>query len=80
MPGGARRRVGVYLARQAIGYAALGEPDHAVEPAAESARIAAETGSVRHRRELAVLRRAMGPWASGGRGERLVDALSVVPG
>ncbi|MEU5158984.1 Twin-arginine translocation pathway signal [Streptomyces sp. NPDC020875] len=80
VPGGARRRVGVYLARQAIGYAVLGEPDHAVELAAESARIATETGSVRHRRELEVLRRTMEPWATGSRAEELVHALSPISG
>nr|BAP34753.1 hypothetical protein [Streptomyces sp. ML694-90F3] len=80
VPDSARRRAGIYLARQATSHAALGDPDHALGLAAESARIAAETGSARHRQELEVLRRTMVPWATGPRAEQLAHAFSPISG
>ncbi|MGA5700682.1 helix-turn-helix domain-containing protein [Peterkaempfera bronchialis] len=78
MPATARRDTGVYLARQATAYAATGEPEHAVTLAAESARIAAETGSARHRRELDALRKSMARWENDKLGARLSEALRPI--
>lgn len=76
MPPAARRDTGVYLARQATAYAGTGEPEHAVVLARESAQIAVETRSARHRQELAVLRDAMTPWSNTTFGRELADALA----
>lgn len=65
----------MYLARQAVAYAATGEPEHAVALAAESAEIAAQTRSARHRKELEALRESMSRWRNDRIGERLVKAL-----
>ncbi|MFE7135733.1 hypothetical protein ACFVIM_33275 [Streptomyces sp. NPDC057638] len=43
---------------------------------AESARIASETGSARHRAELETLRRTMDPWRDDPLGDRLDQALA----
>ncbi|MFE6663881.1 multiprotein-bridging factor 1 family protein [Streptomyces sp. NPDC057697] len=75
MPPDARRDTGVYLARQAAAYAATGEPEHAVTLAAESAKIAAQTGSARHRKELEALRQSMSRWRNDPIGDCLVKAL-----
>ncbi|GLF96517.1 helix-turn-helix transcriptional regulator [Streptomyces yaizuensis] len=75
MPPAARRDTGVYLARQAAAYAATGEPEHAVTLAAESAEIAAQTRSARHRKELETLRESMSRWRGDPIGDRLVKAL-----
>ncbi|WP_370149018.1 Twin-arginine translocation pathway signal [Streptacidiphilus sp. EB129] len=75
-PVSARRDTGVYLARQAIACAGLGEPEQAVVLAGESAVIAADTGSARHRGELERLRAAMDRWQDGPIGEDLNAALA----
>ncbi|GLF95210.1 helix-turn-helix transcriptional regulator [Streptomyces yaizuensis] len=62
VPDTARRRAGIYLARQATAHAALGEPEQALALATESARIAAETRSARHIGELRTLRDRMSRW------------------
>ncbi|MEU5162005.1 Twin-arginine translocation pathway signal [Streptomyces sp. NPDC020875] len=78
MPPTARRDTGVYLARQAVAHAATGEPEHAVTLAAVSAKIAAETGSARHRGELDTLRTDMSRWRHDPVGERLEQALRPI--
>lgn len=75
MPPAARRDTGVYLARQAAACAATGEPEHAVTLAAQSAEIAAQTRSARHRKELEALRQSMSRWRNDPIGDRLVKAL-----
>ncbi|MGV9315884.1 helix-turn-helix domain-containing protein [Streptomyces sp. NPDC003691] len=80
VPDTARRRAGVYLARQATAHAALGEPDQALALAAESARIAAETGSARHIGELKVLRQNMGRWQHGPLHDQLEYAFQPISG
>ncbi|MFC1405714.1 MULTISPECIES: hypothetical protein [Streptacidiphilus] len=62
------------LARQAT--AALGEPEHAINLARESALIAADTGSARHRAELVRLRAEMKPWQHHPLGQDLDEALA----
>lgn len=76
MPPAARRDTGVYLARQATAYAGTGEPEHAVVLARESAQIALETRSARHRQELTTLRDAMTPWTNTPLGRDLTDILA----
>jgi len=76
VPVTARRDRGVYLARQATAAAAAQDPDQAVEIAREVAVIAVDTGSVRMRRELGVLERAMRPWQHAPEGRGLVEALA----
>ncbi|QDY78066.1 Twin-arginine translocation pathway signal [Streptomyces qinzhouensis] len=80
VPHTARRRAGIYLARQAAGHAALGEPDQALNLAAESAQIAAETGSARHIAELTSLRTAMSRWQQGSYAEQLHHAFQPISG
>jgi tetratricopeptide (TPR) repeat protein len=75
-PVNARRDNGVYLARQATAYAAIGEPEHAISLARESALIAADTGSARHRAELVRLRAEMTPWTDHPLGQDLDEALA----
>ncbi|WP_258534334.1 Twin-arginine translocation pathway signal [Streptomyces sp. PT12] len=77
MPPTARRDTGVYLARQASAHASTGEPERAVELAAESARIAHDTASGRHRAELDRLREAMIPWRDDRLGHQLDAALTT---
>ncbi|AZK95491.1 hypothetical protein B7R87_17700 [Streptomyces tsukubensis] len=80
VPHTARRRAGIYFARQAAGHAALGEPGPALTLAAESARIAAETGSARHIAELTSLRTTMSRWQHGPHGEELHHAFQPISG
>ncbi|MEC4015072.1 hypothetical protein [Streptomyces sp. H27-D2] len=54
------------------------EPNHAVTLAAESARIAAETGSARHRKELDALRAGMGKWKNDKIGAQFEQALRPI--
>jgi hypothetical protein len=74
----ARRDRGVYLARQATALATARDPDHAVEVAREAAAIAVDTGSVRMRRELGELERAMQPWQDAAAGDDLAEVLAPV--
>ncbi len=76
VPVTARRDRGVYMARQAVAAATADAPDQAVEIAREVATIAVETGSVRMRRELGSLERAMRPWQDAPEGRGLVEALA----
>ncbi|MBE9499447.1 Twin-arginine translocation pathway signal [Streptomyces sp. GKU 257-1] len=78
VPATARRDRGVYLARQATAAAAAQDPDQAVEVAREAARIAVDTRSVRMRRELDTLQRAMRPWQDAPTGQDLAEALAPV--
>jgi hypothetical protein len=66
VPETARRDRGVYLTRQATA------------AAREAARIAVDTGSVRMRRELRVLERAMRPWQDAAVGAVLTAVLAPV--
>ncbi|MFD4831052.1 Twin-arginine translocation pathway signal [Streptomyces uncialis] len=78
MPPAARRDTGVYLTRQATAYAALGEPERAVELARTSAQVAAETRSARHLKELDVLRKGMRRWTKDPVGQRFEAALRPI--
>ncbi|MFI8853410.1 Twin-arginine translocation pathway signal [Streptomyces sp. NPDC053499] len=78
VPETARRDRGVYLARHATAAAAALDPDQAVEVAKEAAQIAVDTGSVRMRRELDTLQRAMRPWQDAPIGQELTEVLAPV--
>ncbi|MEU5975720.1 Twin-arginine translocation pathway signal [Streptomyces sp. NPDC047315] len=78
VPDSARRRAGIYLVRQASAHVALGDPEQALVLAAESAQIAAESGSARHLGELAVLRDHMSPWQKGPLAAQLEHAFQPV--
>lgn len=54
------------------------DPDQAVDIAREAATIAVDTRSVRMRRELSALERAMRPWQDTAAGDDLVEALAPV--
>ena len=80
VPVTARRDRGVYMARQAVAAASAQSPDEAVAIAREVAVVAVETGSVRMRRELGALERAMRPWQDAPEGRGLVEALVPLSG
>ncbi len=75
---GARRDLGVFRARQAQALALRNEPDKAVEIAAEVVGLAAETGSVRMKRELRGLAARMRPWAQERPGRELGAMLATM--
>ncbi|OEU98673.1 hypothetical protein AN217_13530 [Streptomyces qinglanensis] len=78
VPATARRDRGVHLARHAIAAAAAQGPDQAVEVARAAAQIAVDTRSVRMRRELDTLQRAMRPWQDATIGQDPAEAPSRV--
>ncbi|MET8475447.1 Twin-arginine translocation pathway signal [Streptomyces sp. NPDC006422] len=78
VPKTARRDRGVYMARQATAAAVAQEPDQAVEIARKVAKVAVETRSVRMRRELVTLHRAMRPWQDAPIGRSLEEVLAPV--
>ncbi|MFB6811603.1 Twin-arginine translocation pathway signal [Streptomyces sp. NPDC056387] len=78
VPTTARRDRGVYLARHATAAATAREPDQALEIGRAAAEIAVETRSVRMARELATLKRAMGPWQDAPVGRDLSEILAPV--
>ncbi|ARQ72381.1 Twin-arginine translocation pathway signal [Streptomyces marincola] len=78
VPEAARRDRGVFLARRAHAAAADDDPDRAVDVAREVVQIAVDTGSLRMRRELDALRRAMRPRQDAAVGRALVKALEPV--
>ncbi|XVQ11182.1 helix-turn-helix domain-containing protein [Spirillospora sp. CA-255316] len=77
---GARRDVGVFLARQAQAYAVHRDPEHAVTVAGEVVELANATGSERMRRELSGLQARMRPWAKEQPGRQLQEMLSSMGG
>jgi hypothetical protein len=77
---GARRDVGVFLARQAQAYAVHHEPERAVTVAGEVVELANATGSERMRRELSGLQARMRPWAKEPPGRQLQEMLSSMGG
>ncbi|MDT0452145.1 Twin-arginine translocation pathway signal [Streptomyces hesseae] len=80
VPVTARRDRGVFLARQATAAALSQAPDQAVELGREAAGIAVDTGSMRMRRELDTLRRAMAPWHDEPVGQDLDVVLASMTG
>lgn len=76
----ARRDFGVFRARQAQALAAGGEPERAVEIAEEVVGLAEETGSIRMRKELRLLRSRMKPWAQHKSGRELGEILRNIGG
>ncbi|MGP4112262.1 Twin-arginine translocation pathway signal [Streptomyces sp. 4N509B] len=78
VPETARRDRGVYLARQATAAARAQDPDQAVDIAREAAAIAVDTRSVRMRRELSALERAMRPWQDTAAGDDLTEVLAPI--
>lgn len=78
MPTDQRRDRGVFQTRQAAAAATLGQPDRALALATDAAGIAAATGSVRARHELAGLREHMRPWAEERYGRDLADVLATI--
>lgn len=79
-PSTSRRDVGVWVARQATAAATLCEPERAVELSRHAVEIAVDTGSVRARRELAAVDRAMSPWHADRVGQDLAEALAPISG
>jgi len=77
-PATARWDVGVWVGRQAVAVASLGEPERAVELTRRAAGVAAETGSERARRELAAVEAAMAPWQAEPVGQDLTEALAPI--
>ncbi|MEU7042617.1 Twin-arginine translocation pathway signal [Streptomyces varsoviensis] len=78
VPATARRDRGVYLARHATAAATAQQPEEAVEIVREAAQIAVDTRSVRMRRELKALQRAMSPWHDAPIGQELDGVLTPV--
>ncbi|MFE7130940.1 multiprotein-bridging factor 1 family protein [Streptomyces sp. NPDC057638] len=79
LPPAARRRAGIYLARQATAHAALGDADRALALVTESAQLAAETKSARHVAELQSLRDDMSVGANTPLYRELDHALRTLP-
>lgn len=78
LEGGALRDLGVFRARQAQAFALVGEPEQAIQIAAEVVETAAATGSARMARELRGLETRMGRWAKDGPGRTLGAMLATL--
>lgn len=73
------RDLGVFTARRARAHADAGEPDRAVQLAAEAAPVAVSTGSARITAELAAVRQAMTPWRGQPPWRAIEDVLAGLP-